>query len=199
MRFFVVALVAVFTTGLSRSADADTVTLPPLPPNIETPAGHRPFLVAHAVGTQNYLCAPSGSAVTWTFIGPQATLFKANAHQIVTHFLSPNPSEGDVPRATWQHSRDTSAVWARAIATSADPNFVAPGAIPWLLLEVVGADPGPIGGRTLIPTTYIQRLNTVGGVAPSTGCTTASDVNKRAFVPYEAVYAFYRIHGRRDR
>jgi hypothetical protein len=103
-----------------------------------------------------------------------------------------------VARAIWQHSRDTSAVWARAIATSADPNYVAAGAIPWLLLEVVGADTGPTHGRALIGTTYIQRLETVGGVAPSAGCSTPADLNKRAFVPYEATYVFYQIHGRRD-
>ena len=41
-----------------------------------------------------------------------ATLFDAKGGQILTHFLSPNPSENATPRAAWQHSRDTSAVWA---------------------------------------------------------------------------------------
>ena len=52
-----------------------------------------------------------------------------------------------MPRATWQDSRDTSAVWAKAIQTSSDPNFVKPGAIPWLLLEVVGLEHGPTWGE----------------------------------------------------
>lgn len=46
-----------------------------------------------------------------------------------------------------------------------------PSAIPWLLLEVVGEQDGPTGGHKLTETTFIQRLNTSGGVAPSTGCT----------------------------
>jgi hypothetical protein len=35
-----------------------------------------------------------------------------------------------------------------------------------------------------------QQLNTSGGVAPSTGCTLATDVGQRAFVPYTADYFF---------
>ena len=54
--------------------------------------------------------------------------------------------------------------------SSTDPDFVKPGAIAWLLLTVVGAKDGPTGGDTLTETTFVQRLNTSGGVAPSTGC-----------------------------
>ena len=96
------------------------------------------------------------------------------------------------PRPTWQHSQDTSAVWARAIFSSSAPNFVDADAIPWLLLQVVGVQRGPIGGHRLTRTTFIQRLNTSGGVAPSTGCDEFTDVNKRAFVPYTADYFFYK-------
>jgi hypothetical protein len=113
--------------------------------------------------------------------------------QVTTHFFSPNPHEGGTIRATWQHARDTSTVWAQATHhPSNDPAFVAPGAIPWLLLQRVGAQPGPSGGDTLTATTYLQRLNTAGGVAPSTGCASAADVGAKAFVPYSADYLFYR-------
>jgi hypothetical protein len=80
------------------------------------------------------------------------------------------------------------------IQSSSDPNFVAPGAIAWLLVEVVGAQDGPTGGNTLTPTTFIQRLNTSGGVAPSTGCASLTDVSSQsqAFVPYTADYFFYK-------
>jgi Protein of unknown function (DUF3455) len=78
------------------------------------------------------------------------------------------------------------------IASSADPAVVAPGAIPWLLLQVVGAKDGPTGGHKLTPTKFIQRLTTSGGVAPATGCTLSTDVGKRAFVPYSADYLFYK-------
>jgi hypothetical protein len=47
-------------------------------------------------------------------------------------------------------------VWAAAIQTSTDPLFVAPGAIPWLLLQVLGSQEGPAGGDKLTPTLYIQ-------------------------------------------
>ena len=61
-----------------------------------------------------------------------------------------------------------------------------------LLLQVVGAQDGPTGGDTLSETTFIQRLNTSGGAAPSTGCTSPTDVGKQAFVPYTADYFFYK-------
>src|SRR5262249_1173941 len=107
-------------------------------------------------------------------------------------FLSANPDESGTPRPTWQHSRDTSSVWGKAIANSGDPNFVAPGAIPWLLLQVVGNHSGPTGGSSLTRTTYLQRLNTFGGLAPTSGCTQASNVGAKALVPYMADYFFYR-------
>jgi hypothetical protein len=155
------------------------------------PAGNEAFLEGHAIGTQNYICLPSEAGVAWTPVGPQATLFNRWDWQLITHFLSPNPDESDTPRATWQHSRDTSTVWAVAIASSSDPNFVASGVIPWLLLQVVGAQPGPTGGDRLTETTFIQRVHTSGGVAPSTGCVEVTDVGQRAFVPYTADYFFY--------
>jgi len=163
-----------------------------VPSNIQVPAGHKAFLEGHAVGTQNYVCLPSGAGFAWTFLGPQATLFNDGDEQIITHFLSPNPFESGMPRATWQHSRDTSTVWAMAVASSSNPAFVAPGAIPWLRLEVVGAQDGPTGGDKLSATTFIQRLNTSGGVAPSTGCALSTDVGKKALVHYQADYFFYR-------
>jgi hypothetical protein len=180
------ALAVAFTVGLPQPARADHVAPPPVPSNIEVPAGNTAFLEGHAVGTQNYICLPSG----WTFFGPQATLFNDLNEQVITHFLSPNPDEGGTARATWQHSQDTSTVWAAAVASYSNPGFVARGDIPLLLLQVVGAQDGPTGGRTLTATTFIHRLNTSGGVAPSTGCT-SSDVGKRAFVPYTADYFFY--------
>ena len=165
---------------------------PQVPPGLVVPAGHKLFLEGHAFGTQNYLCLPSASApagVAWINVGPQATLFADNGRQIITHFLSPNPDESGIARATWQHSRDTSAVWA---AADADPVFVEAGAIPWLRLHFVGRQEGPTGGDSLSETTYIQRINTVGGVAPATGCAAGTDVGKRYFSPYEADYLFYK-------
>jgi hypothetical protein len=128
--------------------------------------------------------------------GPQATLFNDDGRQIITHFLSPNPDEGGMARATWQHSRDTSTVWAKKIASFSDPAVVESGAIPWLLLEVVGEDLGPTGGHRLTETIYIQRVHTSGGKEPTTGCTQVSDVGQQALVPYTADYIFYKATGR---
>lgn len=187
------ALIVTLTIALPKVAAATDLTMPQtqIPANLEVPAGHRAFLVAHAVGTQNYVCVPAGNGVAWTLFGPQATLFDDAADQVMTHFLSANPDQNGTPRPSWQHSRDTSTVWGAAIQTSVDPNYVAPGAIPWLLLQVVGAQDGPNGGDALTRTTYIQRVNTAGGVAPSTGCRTKNDLGNRVLVPYTTDYVFY--------
>jgi hypothetical protein len=186
------ALAVAFTVSQPPPAHADHATPPPVPHVIQVPAGNKAFLEGDAFGTQDYICLPSSSGFTWTFFGPQATLFNEHDKQIITHFLSPNPFEIGTPRATWQHSEDTSTVWAVQMAASSDPAFVEKGAIPWLLLEVVGAQDGPTGGDELSQTTFIQRLNTAGGVAPSTGCALSKDVGMKTLVPYTADYFFYK-------
>lgn len=108
---------------------------PPVPANLEVPAGNEVFLEGHAIGTQNYICLCSASDCAWTLFGPQATLFNDHKTQIITHFLSPTPDlmdpmEKGTPRLTWQHSQDTNTVWARATFSSSDSNFVDVDAIP---------------------------------------------------------------------
>lgn len=186
------ALALALTTLHASPARAQQIVPPPVPAGIAVPDGHELFLGARAAGTQNYICLPAADRFAWTLVTPQATLFDELDAQVTTHFLSPNPVEGGTPRATWLHSLDTSAVWARAIASYAGEDFVAPGAIPWLLLEAEGGLPGPAGGDTLAPTTYLQRVNTTGGRAPATGCSRKKDVGSRAFVPYTADYFFFR-------
>ena len=185
------AFAALCLAVLPARLHASALTEPSVPAALEVPQGHAPFAVGHAVGTQNFICLRTGYGYTWTFFGPQATLFSDDAVQLTTHFLSPNPDENGTPRATWQHSQDTSAVWAAAIATSTDPAFVAPGAIPWLLLQTKGTSPGPNGGELLSDTTYIQRVHTSGGLAPTTGCGKAANVGSKALVPYTTDYYFY--------
>src|SRR5262245_37352655 len=186
------ALAVACTVALPQPARADDVTPPRVPANIEVPAGNTAFLVGHGVGTQNYICLPSGSGFAFTLFTPQATLFDDLKEQVITHFSSPNPDEGSTIRVTWQHSGDTSTVWAKAIASYSNPGFIARGDIPLVLLQAVGTQDGPTGGITLSETTFIQRLNTSGGAAPSTGCTESTDVGKKAFVPYTADYFFYK-------
>jgi hypothetical protein len=165
-------------------------TPPQVPEAIQVPPGYKPFLFAHASGTQGYVCVRLGSVYRWTPFGPQATLFNGEGEQILTHFLSPTPYTL-LAAPAWQHSHDSSIVWGRAISSSSDPNFVKPGAIPWLLLEAAVVGEGPTGGDRLLATRFILRVNTVDGTAPSTGCASPQDVAKRALVPYEADYFFY--------
>jgi hypothetical protein len=188
----------------SQAAGAAAIAVPPLPPDLEAvPPPHRVAFVGHAVGTQNYVCLPSGAGLAWTLFTPQATLFRRNGQQLTTHFFSPNPDPDDnrAVRAAWQHSQDSSTVWGRVTDASSDANFVAAGAIPWLTVETAGVQDGPTGGGQMTAITFIQRLNTVGGSAPATGCGVAADIGRRAFVPYRADYFFYEDptrHGRRD-
>jgi hypothetical protein len=184
-----------FTVPAPRPAYADTITPPSVPDNIQVPAGNRVFMVGHAVGTQNYVCVPSGSSFRFVLFTPKAILFDSEDEQLTTHYFSPNPDEPNtdprvvsdyVIRATWLDSKDSSAVWGMVKPghSSTDPAFVEPGAIPWLLVTKVGAQNGPTGGDRLSATTFIQRVNTHGGLAPSTGCASLEDVGKTAFVPY---------------
>jgi hypothetical protein len=180
---------------------------PATPAAITLPAGNSGFLAGHAVGTQGYVCLPTGSGVSWTVNAarPEATLFTnifGDAVQILTHFLSPdtNPN-GFAPNPlpfgnpTWQSSFDSSKVWGQtlhSILAGSDPSCPNAGAIPCLLLQAIGSQRGPTGGKTMTKTTYIQRLNTNGGSAPGSGCALPTDVGKQTLVPYSADYYFFR-------
>jgi hypothetical protein len=203
------ALAATLAAALPQAAMAERIEVPAIPENLVLPAGNHPYLVGHATGTQNYICAPSASSstgVAYALFTPEATLFNADLKQVTTHFFSPNPFEQNTNpalvangpiRATWQAS-DTSSVWAQVRKdrfgkdeASTDRAFVQSGAVAWLKLTVVGTKDGPTGGDKLSHTTFIHRLNTSGGVAPPTGCASASDLGHQAFVPYTADYFFY--------
>jgi hypothetical protein len=184
-----IAALAIALTGAAQAANQ--ITPPAVPDNLV--ADGKPILRGHAVGTQNYICVAAATPTggDWFFIGPQATVFDENGQQILTHFLSPNP-ENNALQATWQHSRDSSVVWATKLRGSTDANYVAPGAIEWLLLDVTGAQVGPSGGVKVSTANQIQRVNTVGGVKPpASECTSATLTNRR-YVPYEADYYFYQ-------
>ena len=191
----------------ARPARADgDITPPPLPADMApVPAGNKLFLGTHAVGTQNYVCKPSGAGVAYVLFTPEATLSGEDGGQVITHNFSPNPFEPNTDpkvvangtiRATWQY-RDTSIVWAKVHATEQNGKkgavTVDETAIAWLLLDGVGSQKGPTGGDKLAKTTFVQRLNTTGGLAPKTGCSSLTDVGNFAFVPYTADYFFYKL------
>jgi Protein of unknown function (DUF3455) len=189
-------LQSLFIAALSLAAPiavlAADIIPPEVPDNLKPPAGSKAFLIGHAVGTQNYVCLPNGAGAKWVLFGPQATVFDDEGEQIMTHFLSPNPAEANVPRATWQHSSRTSSVWAVKVEESDDAQYVEPGAIKWFKLNVVGTQEGSVTSDRLMSTTVIQRVNTSGGQAPAAECSLAGDVGKTKLVPYTAEYVFYR-------
>ena len=83
-------------------------------------------------------------------------------------------------------------MWAKKYSGSTDANYVAPDAIEWLRLDVTGTQIGTFGGVKLSNTAYIQRVNTVGGLKPPSAECTASVINTRRLVSYEADYYFYQ-------
>ncbi len=195
------ALAVGLMVALPQLAQAQNVTPPTVPDDkLKVEAGNEAFLLGHGVGTQNYICKPSGTGVKFVLFTPQATLFKDNDdRQIITHFFSPNPSEPNADatvvangaiRVTWQ-ARDSSIVWAK-VHQPDGMLIVDQNAVAWLLLDAVATQDGPTGGKTLSDVTFIQRVNTTGGLAPANGCTSSTDVGNTAFVPYTADYFFYR-------
>jgi len=216
IRGLLAALAVLAVSGIASAQDKqdkkDEITFDLLP-NLTTsltitpPAGNSLFLATRAVGTQGYVCLPKDGGASWTVNGarPEATLFAnffGEPVQIITHFLSPdtNPNE-DAPNpvpfgsATWQSSFDSSKVWAQkftSIPAGSDTSCPNAGAIDCLLLQSIGTEKGPTGGKIMTKTTFVQRLNTKGGSAPAAGCLVSGDVGHQALVPYSADYLFFR-------
>ena len=69
---------------------------------------------------------------------------------------------------------------------------VDPDAIAWVKLEWLERKWDRPAAGTLFGTTFVQRLNTEGGLAPLTGCDNPQDIGRKAFIPYTADYFFYR-------
>lgn len=156
-------------------AIAGSVLADPIPPpegaeDIPVPAGNRPYLVLHAVGTQTYTCTEAG---TWSTASvPLADLFAANGKQVGVHSAGPR----------WELKDGSWVLGARVSGVTKDPS-----AIAWLLLQATSKGAGADGDR-LAKTTYIQRVNTVGGIAPAGPCTPGATIS----VPYSADYYFYQ-------
>ena len=203
-KLFVAALVLGCVFGTVAHAAAQNIVLPPTPDVITPPPGNSAFLVGHAQGTQGYVCLPTSTGGTsWTINAarPEATLFTkffGQDVQIITHFASinANPNENatlPVPlsgNATWQSSFDTSKVWAKAVGSivaGSDPSCPNTGSIACLLLQSIGNQQGPTGGKLLANATFVQRLNTAGGSAPTSTCS----VGQTQLVPYTADYYFF--------
>jgi hypothetical protein len=164
------ALVALASVPLARAQDdARVPALPsPLCDSLQVPVGNEVAFHAFATGVQIY--AWNGTA--WVFVAPSATLFADAGYngQVGTHYAGP----------TWQSNSGSKVVGKRLAGCSPDPN-----SIPWLkLLAISTQGPGIFDGVT-----FVQRVNTVGGKAPTAPGTTVGDL---ANVPYTAEYVFYR-------
>lgn len=144
-----------------------------IPAAIAAPSANTVYLTLKASGFQNYECRAKAGGYEWAFVSPEAVLRDKGDAIVGRHYGGP----------TWE-SGDGSKVTGKMIATSAAP---AVGDIPWLLLQ--GTPVGPKGA--LSATTYVQRVNTKDGVAPTEPCTAAQAGTKRQ-VRYTADYLFYR-------
>jgi hypothetical protein len=158
--------------------DPQTAPGDPLDPRTHDPNSQL-FLIAHATGVQKYTCQSDG---TWLFTDPEATLFKTigASKPIGSHFL--NFATG---RPVWQ-LEDGSSVEATRTASASGGT----GNIAWLLLQAVATAAGLDGDR-LASTTWVQRLNTSGGVAPAGSCIPGD----RIAVAYTADYFFWKATG----
>ena len=149
-------------TNDDRAADLGSCT------DLAAPAGSKLVFHVYATGVQIY----RWNGTAWAFVAPDATL-SADAggrSKVGIHYAGP----------TWESNSGSKVVGTADKRCT--PNAAA---IPWLTLNVVSATGPGIFDRV----TFIQRLETTGGLAPSSPGTAVGDV---ARVPYTAEYFFYR-------
>jgi hypothetical protein len=129
----------------------------------------------NAQGVQIYECVVStGDAYSWTFKAPEAGLYGPDGKVAAIHYAGP----------TWESVGDGSKVRGQRVASSPSD---AKDAIPQLLLAAKVLTPGNLFGDI----SFIQRLETKGGVAPASDCN-ANTAVKQVSVPYSARYDFFR-------
>lgn len=144
-----------------------------LPEAVRVPAGHNLRMVTVGKGEITYECraGKDGAAAAWAFVAPVATLSDPSGKVVGKYYAGP----------TWE-SADGSKLTGKQVAVAP----ATPGSIP---LQLVKAEPA-MGTGALQGVSYIQRLKTVGGVAPAEPCN-ASKLGARQQVAYQADYAFY--------
>jgi len=170
----------------AADADDDTIAVDSVesgltssaPPELAVPEGNHVAAAYHAVGFQVYECrVDSTGKYAWAFRAPVALLTADDGALVAAHFggidanLAPGPY--------WQSTLDGSRVHAGSPLSV--PN---PGAIPLLRLTALDNEGAGIFGDV----TFLQRLETTGGVGPSGSCKKNSP---RAYVPYTAAYVFW--------
>lgn len=162
------AFTAVALAGLAGCAGTPMAVLPD---NLKPADREMHSMTVAAKGVQIYECRPGkdGATTAWTFVAPDAGLFDSFGRTVGHHGAGPSWQAND-------GSRVVGSVKARADAPrTAD--------IPWLLLATKSAGPqGVFSGVT-----SIQRVNTVGGIAPSAPCAPGT----QARVEYLADYRLF--------
>uniref|UniRef100_UPI0030D797FA DUF3455 domain-containing protein n=1 Tax=Pseudomonas sp. RA_35y_Pfl2_P32 TaxID=3088705 RepID=UPI0030D797FA len=146
-----------------------------LPDPIKVPSGHKLVLESVGVGEITYECRGKANApgqTEWFFVGPKATLNARDGQMLGSYFGPP---------ATWQ-AKDGSTITGTQLA-------VAPSSSGNLPYQLVKANPAQ-GKGAMTGVSYIQRVATRGGVAPSLACT-AANKGQREVVSYQADYLFW--------
>jgi hypothetical protein len=161
LKVSVLFLLAFGATASARASDLDGLE------NLQVPRGNKLTAVAYAEGVQIY----RWNGTAWAFVAPEAALFDWTG-AMGTHYAGP----------TWESTSGSKVVGAVLERWNADAD-----AIPWLLLRAVSSE----GHGVFRGVTYIQRLFTVGGLAPTEP---GEVVGEEVRVPYSAWYVFYRAH-----
>ncbi len=163
------------TAPLALLAGPTATILPAIPASLEAPAGQKLGFALNARGVQIYECrAVQGDAAKfeWALKAPEADLFDAEDHKVGHHDAGP----------IWELAaggKVTGHLKARADAPDGK-------GVAWLLLEAV--PPGQDGMMNGVLS--IQRVNTVGGKAP-TEIADAGKTGQERRVDYSATYLFY--------
>ena len=147
-----------------------------LPEAVKVPAGHSVKLETVGVGEITYECRTKkdmAGQFEWVFVGPDAALNDRSGKRIGKYYGPP---------ATWE-AMDGSKVTGAQLAVSP----ASAGSIP---MQLVKANPA-MGAGAMQGVTYIQRVATQGGVAPSIACV-ASSMGQKQIVKYQADYIFWR-------
>ena len=178
-RILLAGIVAVATAlTLAQTANAEPMA-PPVPGEIVAPEGHKPFLIGHATGVQIYACRSTAAGYEWGLVAPRANVYDDKGKLLMTHAGGPS----------WVAQDGSKVIARRDKFVNVDRT-----AVDWLLLAATSATAGPDGDR-LAGTTYIQRIKTVGGIAPPAGECTADTAGTQNEVSYTADYVFWKRTG----
>lgn len=160
----------------SMSTTAPTYSQANLPVAVQVPAGNKVAMETLGIGDITYQCNTKkdmAGQYEWVFVGPDAKLNDRSGKQVGKYYGPP---------AIWE-SMDGSKLTGTQVA-------VAPGAAGNIPYQLVKANPAS-GNGAMMGVTYIQRVNTLGGVAPASVCA-ASNVGSKQIVKYQADYIFYK-------